>query len=321
VSGFVKTDEFLRDETFGVAEPAVKLVREVEMFQWVESSARSSESKLGGSEVTTTTYEYTTEWRSDLVDSSGFQSPNGHDNPRVMPFEARTWTAASVKLGAFELASSQVARLSRREPLAAVSAPGSLPEGARVHDGAVFFGSDPASPRVGEARVRFYVVRPGPVSVVARQVGFSFEPYRAEAGGSVFLIEEGIASADAMFQGAEAANATLTWGLRLLGFGLMFFGLGTVLKPISVAGDVLPGLGRLLGTGVGLVAGLVAAFLTFATVGVAWFVYRPLLGLALLGLGLGALWLLARASRRAAVPPPPPPPPAPPPPLPRPAAE
>ena len=311
VKGFSKTEEVLRDDTFGISETAVKLDREVEMFQWVESSSSSTKKKLGGSEVTTTSYDYTREWRSDFLDSSRFESPDGHENPQALPYESKSFTASSVKLGAFELSPSQVARLDRREVLPVNSPSGPLPPRARVHDGLLFIGRNPASPEVGDVRVRFTVVRPGAVSVVARQVGASFEPYRAEAGGSVFLLEEGLASADAMFESAEAANTTLTWGLRLFGFGLMFFGLATVFKPLAVAGDVVPLVGRLLGAGVGLVAGLVAAFLTFVTVGFAWFVYRPLLGLTLVGLGVGALSLLARASRRvnASLPPPPPPPP------------
>lgn len=310
VNGFAKTEDVLRDDTFGVSESAVKLLREVEMFQWVESSSSSSEKKLGGSEVTTTTYDYRKEWRSELVDSSRFERPSGHENPPSLPYESKSWTASSVTLGAFELSSTQVARLDRREPLELTAGEVTLPEGATLRDGAVFLGRDPDAPAVGDARVRFYVVRPGAVSVVARQVGATFEPFRAEAGGSVFLLEQSLASADAMFESAEAANTALTWGLRLLGFTLMFLGLATVFKPLAVAGDVVPLFGRLLGAGVALVSGLVAFFLTFVTVAVAWFAHRPLLSVALLALGAAALWLLVRASRhRAASEPPPPPPP------------
>ena len=64
VSGLTKTDEVLADEAFGISENAIQLVRDVEMYQWVEESSTQTEKKLGGSEERTTTYEYDKAWRS-----------------------------------------------------------------------------------------------------------------------------------------------------------------------------------------------------------------------------------------------------------------
>jgi Transmembrane protein 43 len=309
-SAFVKTDEVLEDEVFDVKENAVKLARKVEMYQWVESQSTSSEKKLGGSEETTTTYDYSKEWRDELLDSSRFQSSGGHQNPASMPYEERTEVASSVALGAFSLSGSQIDQLRKSEALRVTALPKALGANGKLDDGAVYLGQNPGSPAVGDLRVRFEVVRPGPVSVVARQVGSTFEPYRAEAGGSIFLLEESIASADGMIEAAEAANTFATWMLRGVGFFLMFFGLSLVLRPLSVLGDVVPAFGNLLGAGVGLVAALIAAVCAFATIAFAWFVYRPFLAIVLLGLAAGAVLLLVRAFKRvapAALPPLPPP--------------
>jgi hypothetical protein len=314
VSGFAKTDDVLEDETFGVSDNAIQLIRDVEMYQWVEQSTTQSENELGGSEERTTTYDYEKSWRSSLVDSSGFHSPGGHENPRAFPYDSRTARASDVRLGAFRLSDSQTSMLRKTEPLPVTSLPSGLGPNAQTHDGEVYLGRDPANPEIGDVRVRFRVVRPGPVSVVARQVGSSFEPYRAEAGGTVFLLEESITSADAMFESAQRSNTAVTWVVRALGFFMMFLGLGLAFKPIAVFGDVVPLVGNLLGAGVGLFSGLVAAFFSFATIAIAWIVYRPLVGIALLALALGAIVLLARTNRgksRATPPPVPPPPPVP----------
>jgi len=104
-------------------------------------------------------------------------------------------------------------------------------------------------------------------------------------------------------------DAVTTWILRAVGFFFMFLGLSLVFRPIAVFGDVVPLVGSLLGAGVGVFSGLVAAFFSFVTIGLAWFVYRPLLGIALLALAVGAGFLLARwaarGASRARVPPPP----------------
>lgn len=308
VSAFAKTDDVLEDATFGVSASAVKLIRSVEMYQWVEDESSETETNLGGSQDTTTTYSYDKQWRPSLVDSDAFQSPDGHRNPKAFPFESQTLTASRVTLGAYDLSVSQVDRLRKSESLRLTELRSAPAETAKLHEGVVYIGDNPTNPSVGDVRVAFSVVRPGPVSVVARQVGSTFEPYSAKAGGSVFLLEESIASADAMFASAQASNTVLTWILRGVGFFMMFLGLATIFRPLAVMGDVVPAFGALLGAGVGLVSALFAAFFSFVTIGIAWIVYRPLIGLILLGLAVGAVVLLVRAKKSAApaVPPLPP---------------
>ena len=306
VSAFTATEDVLVDDTFGVSENAIQLARQVEMYQWVEDESSTSETKLGGSKETTTTYDYSTEWKSSLIDSNSFHSPDGHQNPKALPFEGRTERATNVTLGAFTLADSQIADLDKSEPLRLSSIPPNV-QGAKLHDGYVYIGSDPSSPSVGDARVKFSVVRPGAVSVVARQAGSTFSPYQAKAGGQVFLLQEAIVSADAMFETAQRSNAMMTWILRGVGFFMMFFGLSMVFAPLAVFGDVVPLVGRVLGAGTSIVAGFLAAFFAVGTIAIAWITYRPLLGVILLLLAAGAVFLLVRVARKrsAATGPPP----------------
>lgn len=299
VSAFTKTDDVLSDEIFGVSENAVRLERIVEMYQWTESTSSTSETKLGGSKETTTTYDYSTEWSSSLVDSSNFQSSDGHHNPGALPYESRTEQARHVSLGAFSLTESQIGRLTKSEPLRLSTLAPAL-KGGKLHDGHVYVGADPANPSVGDVRVMFRVVRPGAVSVVAQQAGSSFSPYQAEAGGQVFLLDEQIVSADAMFETAQRSNATMTWILRAVGFLMMFFGLAMVFAPIAVFGDVVPIVGRVLGAGTSIVAGCIAAFFAIGTIAVAWITYRPVLGVILLAFAAGAVYLLIRVAKKRA---------------------
>ncbi len=104
LTGEAVTEDTLTDPLFGVTvENAIRLKREVQMFQWVEYKESKEKKKLGGGTETTTTYRYETEWKPSLQNSSGFRKPEGHTNPSAMPYTDDSWTAGKVTLGAFTL--------------------------------------------------------------------------------------------------------------------------------------------------------------------------------------------------------------------------
>jgi len=294
MSGQATTADTVSDPDFGVTATALRLVRKAEMFQWKEESKSETRTKLGGGTETVTTYTYKKEWSPTLIDSTGFKQADDHRNPAEMPVKGDNWVAKTVTLGAFTLADAQVALLDKTEPLRADAGADSIPDGFTFKDGGYYRGADPAAPAVGDQRITFEVVRPATVSVVARQVGETFEPYPAAAGDSILLVQYGTLSADSMFKAAESENATLTWILRLVGFLLMAFGLGLIFNPLAVVADVLPFMGSLLRGGIGVFAFLVALSLSLVTIALAWLAFRPLLGLGLLAVAGAAVFGLHR---------------------------
>lgn len=305
MTGEATTAETLSDPEFGVSAPAIKLKRRVEMYQWEEQKKSESRTKLGGGKETVTTYTYRQAWSPSLIDSGSFKHPEGHENPRAMPVSSQSWTAKEVTLGAFTLAEAQVESLSKSEDFsidekAAAALPPDMKERAKLASGGYYLGGDPASPAIGDTKVTFQIVRPATVSIVARQIGSTFEAYQAKAGGSILLLDYGTLSADSMFKTAEESNVVITWILRAVGFLLMALGLFLVLRPIAVFADVLPILGSLLGMGIGLFVAVVAASLTVVTIAVSWLFFRPLLGITLLvlaGAGMAGLIHLGRQRR------------------------
>ena len=309
--GRADTAETLRDPQFPVAAQALELRRTVEMYQWREKSSTKTETKVGGSKKKVTTYSYETDWSTQLIDSSRFQEPSGHQNPSRFPLESQSLRAQRVTLDAFALSDALVGKIGGA---VSVAVPAEFPRRvgqvtATVVGDKVHFGSDPNRPAIGDLRLAWTAVMPGDVSVVAGQTGDVLSPFSTSSGSVLALVERGTVSSDAMFDTAVANNRMLTWGMRFLGFILCFAAIRTVFYPIRVFADVVPIFGRIAGVGIFAVSFLLAAITSLSIITVAWIFFRPLLGILLLA-GIGGLTFLLirqlRSGRKAeAVAPPP----------------
>src|SRR5215469_735918 len=288
VTGTATTAETVTDPILGVSANTIRLRRKVEMYQWKETSSTEKQKNLGGSETTTTVYNYTQVWSEQPIASTAFKQPQGHQNPAVWPFRSADYFAADMKLGAFRLNQHLVNQFTGADPVDVSQAklPAAIQARARQL-GSGFEIGDPASPQAGDLRVAFEQLKSPEVSIVSGQVRDTFEPYGVPGGETVELVVMGTQSAAAMFGSAESKNVGRTWLLRGLGFVLMFAGLMLVLSPLSTLGDVIPFIGDLLRFGAAIVAGLVALSLSLVIIAIAWFVYRPLLStLLLIGVAL-----------------------------------
>ena len=302
VTGRADTAEVVADPVFGVSANALKLRRRVEMFQWEEKSESTTKEKVGGGTETVTTYTYGKTWATDRIRSADFKNPAGHQNPDSMPFESDSFMADVITLGAFTLSPELAGSINNFEPLPAgdiESLPESIKSKAKLHNTGYYIGADPTAPQVGDLRVTFEIAPATDVSVIAQQAGDSFGAYTTKAGGSLMLLHMGIRTAGDMIQSEVESNKMLTWILRLVGFILMFVGLNLIVKPLSVIADVLPFLGTIVEAGTGIISFLVAAVLSTTTIAIAWIVYRPLLGIALLAVTLGLVFALRGKLKKA----------------------
>lgn len=320
VSGMATTEETLTDHVFGVSSKAIKLQRTVEMFQWTQESQSKEKKKLGGGTETVTTYTYNKNWAEKAINSGEFKQPQGHENPGQMPYHSNELLAQTVTLGAFTLPPTLVQKINDYSQVtlgAGYNLPETLNQKGRVTSDTIYIGTDPAVPQVGDIRISFEEVKPLTVSLVASQVNNTFEPYLAKAGGTIELLVSGEQSAEAMFQKAQKDNTILTWILRAAGYIIMILGFTMLLAPLAVFADVVPIFGTIVAAGTGFISALIAGFLTFLTIAIAWIFYRPVLGIILIIVaGAIGFFLYTRLRKAAPVatdsavtPPPPPPPP------------
>ena len=110
------TEDSLTDAQFGIGAKAIALRRTVEYYQWVEHSQTKKEDKLGGKEVTTTTYTYSKRWVSSPVQSSQFHDPAYQNKNTVLTtVEEAEQYAENVTFGAYKLPESLIHSISSRE--------------------------------------------------------------------------------------------------------------------------------------------------------------------------------------------------------------
>ena len=310
MTGRADTKDVLTDDAFGVSATAIRLSREVEMYQWIEDSETKEKKKLGGGVERTTTYTYRKDWSSHVIDSGDFKE-QGHDNPGSMEFASEEKSAANVMFGAFRLSDRQVSRIGASQAfqfpadftcrVERVQMQGKtiLVPNAETRRNPLNKRDVASQPRIGDMRVTFRVIYPHDISLIAKQRGDTFVDYTAKNGKKISYLRDGIADAAEMFESARSGNSFFTWVVRLVGFLMMFFGLSMVLKPLSVLADVLPILGDIVELGAGLVAGLVALVCALVTIAIAWLFYRPVLAIVILVAAAALVWKLMQRRKAA----------------------
>lgn len=173
VVGVLSAEGLVEDPVFGVATPALGLDRQVEMYQWRES--------IGPDGLPA----YDTAWASEVIDSAGFEQPEGHANPGALPFESQRWFADSARLDGRPVSPSSLWRdLDGWQPLS--PDPTALPLNLAllfVPDGTGLITSDdPGAPQVGDIRVRWAALPGGPVSAPVVEVDGGYRPASEAAG-------------------------------------------------------------------------------------------------------------------------------------------
>ena len=117
-SAMATTEDSLSDAQFGIGAKALALRRSVEYYQWVEHEQTKREDKLGGKEVTTTTYTYSKQWVSSPVQSSQFHDPAYQNKNTVFTtIDDAEQYAENVSFGAYKLPETLIHRISSREAM------------------------------------------------------------------------------------------------------------------------------------------------------------------------------------------------------------
>lgn len=343
MTGPAATQDILTDPIFGISENAIRLEREVEIYQYVEHEHSETKKKMGGGTETVTTYTYEPDWVQAPIDSNRFADPEARNKCRnvgIMRFQNDDMHATNVSFGAFKFGPEIIAKIGGSKTYQ--FAPDfQMPQqmkvlGARIEGeyvvvpytapstvaanavnqtvNAVAGAADPNAAgqavanavvqqpvtQIGDLRVKFTLTKPHDVSLIAVQKGDTFTDYKAKNGKTQFLFRDGTHTAEDLFAAKAASNKMKRWLFRVIGFMLMYIGMGMVFRPLSVLADVIPFLGTIVGKGTSFVAFIIAAICSLVTIAIAWIAYRPVIGISLLVLAGVCVFLFISKKKAAA---------------------
>ena len=289
--GEASSDEILSDEEFGIEVNALKLKRKVEMYQWKEFTKTKKEKKLGGAEETITDYTYKKVWSDVLINSNDFKLREDHQNPAGMDYANYELVAAQIDFGEFVIEDNvssyftnykglSLSNLYTNEFINAkiiTEKEADLEEGSSIQKLYFGYGSH-KSPQIGDYKVSFQFIENGDYSILANQVGNTFDSFETSTESTILMVESGKVSAKKMFSTAQSNNTVLTWVLRFVGIFMMYLGIMMIFGLVTTLANIIPFLGTLVNMGVSLFAGIISLTLPLMTISLAWIFYRPILG-------------------------------------------
>jgi hypothetical protein len=285
VAGPARPGGVVQDPVFAIAQSALRLDRIVEMYQWREHSEGSGDNR-------TTRYEQV--WAEGRIASERFRERVGRSNPPAPPFASERFQPAEVALGALGVAPELIDLLPAEAAVV-------LPQGQELFvggmalrsDGRAFLSGLASRPAIGDVRVRFRVVPPGEISVLAGLDGSVLRPWTAPNGGRIAMVMPGVVSASDMLGAAYRANALRTWGFRAAGTLGAFVGLSLLLHGLRRRHPDLTLLGAKVSAATVMTLAIAWSLLVVA---IAWAIFRPLLSLGLV-MASAVLFALIRALR------------------------
>jgi len=302
-SGEAEADAPLQDGKFNVEIEGLKLERTSEMYQWKEEADDKDGEKV---------YEYNRVWNEQPIDSGTFDSSKfkeqlrkteSHHNPEEMAVDGMTTVASDATLGAYNLPEDLLEKLQTSESIEVDSEfVEELPSRLRKRNPSVtdtdegsgvcipYEGHDQGCGHVvGDVRVTWSYEPEGPVSLYGGLNGDTFESFSDEALRSeLYRMTTGKKSAKEMFEAVQTENVTMLWGLRFGGVIFMIMGISFLFAPIDVLAGYIPFLGECVDTGTNLVAGTLGLGLSFVVFALGWITARPLIGILLLIVAVGA---------------------------------
>ncbi|TSC72254.1 MAG: hypothetical protein G01um101470_377 [Parcubacteria group bacterium Gr01-1014_70] len=269
-SGVVNSEpeQVISDNLFLKPDKFMAVERKVEMYAWVEKTETKSQTNIGGSETTETTYTYFLEWTEHPEPSSNFKQPEGHENPQKT-LDSYTNKVTAAKIGVYNF-DPQGATLPNFSALPLNSQNVVLSQDAVLaNDSYLFIRKSESgtfeSPQVGDLRISYNVLHPNfDGSIFGKLSGDKIDPYFDQDDNRLYHVfagtrEEGVAT-------LHSEYTKMLWILRLVGFLLMWFGLAALFGPISVLLDILPIFGAISRSLIGIITFAASIILTIVTI-------------------------------------------------------
>lgn len=291
-SGMTQTSDTLTDHTFNIRTTGICLTRQVEMYQWQEKNTSKHDSS-------SEKYIYEKKWAPSLIESGKFKDPYNHSNPVNIPYAKADFYAQHVTVGAYTLP-EELVRDIRSSTIYRLDTTARLPiEKSRVNPENIYIGNgNESSPEIGDVRITFTIIQPTDVSVIGRQVNNTLEPYTTHNGKEIFLLSEGIHSADAMFKSELKRNSFMGWVWRFLGWLVITIGIGRIFSPLTAITGFIPIVGGIVNAGKSIVSFILGSIISLVVVAISWIFFRPVLSIILLAVSVLMIMYLYKKGKK-----------------------
>lgn len=264
-----------------------------------------------------TTYYYVTDWKDHLIDTSLFHQRYGHENPKEFPIKNRIQIAAHVNIGNFELGVAAKSEITNFIDITSDTRPDD--PSIKLHSGLYYHCNDVFHPEIGDIRLQFttagiegnYVRFASDESFCIRSSNHWFRlqytivgqyenglivPYETSIETNVLIILSGRHSIEDAFHAAHYERKLQSWGLRFIGWVLLFFAVTCTSELISIALIDLPFASAVLPNSQQPLYGNIILSLSMAFVisALCWLVLRPWVGAGMLCAAISPFLLCAR---------------------------
>lgn len=263
--GEITSSEDVGGDTFLKSGDYIRVVRNTEVYAWVEKTDSNTTRNSDGSETTETTYTYTKEWVDSAQDSSTFDTSEGHIN-KPKTIENKSFNASDASVGVYEL---NLPSLHIRYSVPLILKPEMLDldkKTKHINETYLYIGEKTITePEVGDMRVHYTHVPDGvEFTVFGDLSGNRIDAHIGKKNTKLY---------DAFTEGRSEAIAILhkefqikTWAFRIIGFFLMWAGLKAMLGPIAIVADRFKYLGIVARGGTGIISFVLALALSLITI-------------------------------------------------------
>lgn len=283
------TKDILRDDTFNIQANAIKLSRDVSMYQWQEEQSTQTQDNMWWSQTQTTTYTYKMVWNNDKIDSSQFKEA-WHINPSNWPFDSKQFVASDVKVWDVKLSSTFVGKMNNKEKISLdwkqndITTAVKNIQNIKINNNILYIWKwTEENPQIWDIQISFSAVYPSEISAIWQQQSNQLIWYTTTNGKNIALLDYWTVSMSQMYINAHNENRTIAWLLRWLWLLLIFFWFSMILWFVATLASVVPLLGRIVGFWVSLISFVLSVILWFTVILVAWFAVRPTISMILLG--------------------------------------
>jgi hypothetical protein len=275
--GAVNSGETTGDGLFLKNGKYLEVVRNAEMFAWVEhKESKTSKDAVGGGSTTVTTYSYKKEW----TDDPGYSfHKSGYENPQ-MAVRSVTKRVSEIKMGLYKIPTPglvlpDAGLLSPLDPGLVNIRAGNLKGRSEISGDYIYnVRGSIDSPRLGDLRISYRVLRSGFMGTAFGSIDILNMKLKPFSVGNKRIVDKLFGKLYRIFASDRlSAVSTLHgefeltgWILRAAGFIMMWLGIFLVFEPLSVLLDIVSVIGTVSRFMLGGISFLIALPLTVITI-------------------------------------------------------